>query len=119
MPAARTLACWPACRWPADFSAANTSRARHSAAGDFRSNKKQEEIDEKLRQAEQIGRTEVPPGVDMAQWALAWCLQHEAVSSVIPGCKSVEQVESNAGGGRPAQWSATITRWHGRSSQRM
>ena len=32
----------------------------------------------------------------MAQWALAWCLQHPAVSAVIPGCKSVEQVESNA-----------------------
>jgi aryl-alcohol dehydrogenase-like predicted oxidoreductase len=64
--------------------------------GDYRSDKKQEEIDEKLRQAEQIRQTEVPAGVDMAQWALAWCLQHDAVSCVIPGCKSVEQVESNA-----------------------
>jgi aryl-alcohol dehydrogenase-like predicted oxidoreductase len=34
--------------------------------------------------------------VPMATWALAWCLQHPAVSAVIPGCKSVEQVESNA-----------------------
>ena len=34
--------------------------------------------------------------VDMATWALAWCLQHPAVSCVIPGCKSVEQVEANA-----------------------
>jgi myo-inositol catabolism protein IolS len=32
----------------------------------------------------------------MAQWALAWCLQHPAVSAVIPGCKDVEQVKSNA-----------------------
>jgi len=32
----------------------------------------------------------------MAQWALAWCLKHPAVSAVIPGCKSVEQVASNA-----------------------
>ena len=40
--------------------------------------------------------TEVPEGVDMATWALAWCLQHPAVSCVIPGCKSVQQVESNA-----------------------
>jgi aryl-alcohol dehydrogenase-like predicted oxidoreductase len=32
----------------------------------------------------------------MAQWALAWCLNHPAVTSVIPGCKSVEQVRSNA-----------------------
>lgn len=33
----------------------------------------------------------------MAQWALAWCLKHPAVTCVIPGCKNVEQVESNAG----------------------
>ena len=46
-------------------------------------------------QAEQIKR-EVPQGVPMAQWALAWCLQHPAVSCVIPGCKNVEQVQSNA-----------------------
>ena len=39
---------------------------------------------------------EVPQGVPMAQWALAWCLRHPAVSCVIPGCKNVEQVESNA-----------------------
>lgn len=37
-----------------------------------------------------------PQGVPMAPWALAWCLQHPAVTCVIPGCKSVEQVVSNA-----------------------
>lgn len=42
-------------------------------------------------------RSEVPEGVPMVQWALAWCLQHPAVSCVIPGCKTVEQVVSNAG----------------------
>ena len=41
-------------------------------------------------------RREVPEGVPMAQWALAWCLEHPAVSCVIPGCKTVQQVESNA-----------------------
>jgi len=46
-------------------------------------------------QAEQV-KCEVPEGVPMAQWALAWCLQHPAVSCVIPGCKNVEQVQSNA-----------------------
>jgi aryl-alcohol dehydrogenase-like predicted oxidoreductase len=46
-------------------------------------------------QAEQVKR-EVPEGVPMVQWALAWCLQHPAVSCVIPGCKNVEQVQSNA-----------------------
>jgi aryl-alcohol dehydrogenase-like predicted oxidoreductase len=64
--------------------------------GDYRHDKEQQEIDRNLREAERIRREEVPPGVDMAQWALAWCLQHPAVSCVIPGCKSVEQVESNA-----------------------
>jgi aryl-alcohol dehydrogenase-like predicted oxidoreductase len=64
--------------------------------GDVRADKTQEEIDEQLGQAEHIRKTEVPPGVDMAQWALAWCLKHDAVSCVIPGCKNVQQVESNA-----------------------
>ncbi|MFS8629682.1 MAG: aldo/keto reductase, partial [Bacillales bacterium] len=26
----------------------------------------------------------------------AWCLQHPAVTTVIPGCKNPEQVEMNA-----------------------
>ncbi|MGB7157126.1 MAG: aldo/keto reductase [Tepidisphaeraceae bacterium] len=64
--------------------------------GDFRAGHTPEDIDRKLREVEQIAKNEVPPGVPMAQWALAWCLQHPAVSAVIPGCKSVEQVESNA-----------------------
>jgi aryl-alcohol dehydrogenase-like predicted oxidoreductase len=66
------------------------------ARDDFRGSKKSEEINKTLREVEQIARTEVPPGVPMAQWALAWCLQHPAVTCVIPGCKGVEQVESNA-----------------------
>jgi myo-inositol catabolism protein IolS len=41
-------------------------------------------------------KKEVPAGVPMAHWALAWCLQHPAVTCVIPGCKNIEQVESNA-----------------------
>jgi aryl-alcohol dehydrogenase-like predicted oxidoreductase len=32
----------------------------------------------------------------MATWALTWCLQHDAVTSVIPGCKNEAQVEANA-----------------------
>jgi aryl-alcohol dehydrogenase-like predicted oxidoreductase len=32
----------------------------------------------------------------MARWALAWCLQHPAVTAVIPGCKTPEQVRDNA-----------------------
>lgn len=50
----------------------------------------------KLEEVEQIRRNEVPEGVNMAEWALAWCLKHPAVSAVIPGCKNPAQVESNA-----------------------
>ncbi len=50
----------------------------------------------KLEEVERIARDEVPEGVNMAQWALAWCLRHPAVTAVIPGCKNPAQVESNA-----------------------
>ncbi|RAP78408.1 aldo/keto reductase [Paenibacillus montanisoli] len=55
-----------------------------------------QDIDRKLALVEQIRETEVPEGIGMAEWALAWCLQHPAVTCVIPGCKSKEQVEANA-----------------------
>ena len=64
--------------------------------GDVRSNRDPAQIRKQLEEVERIGRDEVPDGVPMARWALAWCLQHPAVSCVIPGCKSVEQVEANA-----------------------
>jgi aryl-alcohol dehydrogenase-like predicted oxidoreductase len=64
--------------------------------GDVRAGRVRAQIDAKLKEVEQIAKTEVPAGVPMAQWALAWCLQHPAVTCVIPGCKSVEQVKSNA-----------------------
>lgn len=51
---------------------------------------------QKLEEVERIAREEVPEGVDMARWALAWCLRHPAVSAVIPGCKNPAQVEANA-----------------------
>jgi aryl-alcohol dehydrogenase-like predicted oxidoreductase len=64
--------------------------------GDHRADHDARERDETLRRVEAIQNEEVPDGVPMAEWALAWCLQHEAVTCTIPGCKSVEQVESNA-----------------------
>jgi aryl-alcohol dehydrogenase-like predicted oxidoreductase len=74
---------------PGDSFPANDVRAKWHKA---------EEREAKLSEAEIIAREEVPAGVPMAQWALGWCLKHEAVTCVIPGCKSVEQVISNAGG---------------------
>ena len=66
------------------------------AHGDVRSEQDPRDRDRKLAEVEQIRATEVPRGVDMATWALSWCLQHPAVTAVIPGCKDVRQVESNA-----------------------
>lgn len=64
--------------------------------GDVRHGRQQAEIDAKLREVEKIRAGEVPAGVEMAQWALAWCLKNPAVTAVIPGCKDVKQVEQNA-----------------------
>lgn len=66
------------------------------APDDVRSRQDKAEVQAKLSMVEQIKHTEVPSGVDMASWAIGWCLQHPAVTCVIPGCKSVEQVEGNA-----------------------
>jgi len=64
--------------------------------GDVRHNRDAGQIDQALAEVERIRAEEVPDGIDMASWALAWCLRHEAVTCVIPGCKSPEQVASNA-----------------------
>ncbi|MBI5299253.1 MAG: aldo/keto reductase [Deltaproteobacteria bacterium] len=50
----------------------------------------------RLKEVEEIKKNEVPAGIDMSQWALAWCLKNPAVSAVIPGCKNITQIESNA-----------------------
>jgi aryl-alcohol dehydrogenase-like predicted oxidoreductase len=49
-----------------------------------------------LAEVERLRQTEVPAGVPMAQWALAWCLRNPVVSAVIPGCKDPAQVAVNA-----------------------
>ena len=41
-------------------------------------------------------RPHVPDGASMAQFALRWILEHEAVSTVIPGAKRPSQVGDNA-----------------------
>ncbi len=73
---------------PADAGAFAQTDVRHRHNVD--------DVRGKLQEVEKIKADEVPEGVDMATWALAWCLKHPAVSCVIPGCKTVAQVESNA-----------------------
>ncbi|MEW8970550.1 MAG: aldo/keto reductase, partial [Mesobacillus sp.] len=63
---------------------------------DVRSKHNSEETAILLKQVEEIQQNEVPEGVPMATWALSWVLKHPAVTAVIPGCKSPEQVELNA-----------------------
>ncbi|UOQ85085.1 aldo/keto reductase [Gracilibacillus salinarum] len=65
-------------------------------SNDVRSKHDQNQTERVLNMVEEIARHEVPEGVNMASWALAWCLKHEAVTTVIPGCKSPEQVIANA-----------------------
>ncbi len=63
---------------------------------DVRSNRERQDIRRAVQEVRRIEQEELPAGVPMARWALAWCLTNPAVTCVIPGCKTVEQVESNA-----------------------
>jgi aryl-alcohol dehydrogenase-like predicted oxidoreductase len=65
-------------------------------ANDIRSLNSKEFQTNQIKSINEIRAKEVPPGIDLAQWALAWCLKNSSITAVIPGCKSVEQVESNA-----------------------
>ncbi len=71
-----------------------------TSADDLRSGFPADEVQQKLHAVQHIAETEVPPGVPMAAWALGWCLQHPAVTCVIPGCKDVTQLELNASAAR-------------------
>jgi len=64
--------------------------------GDIRSKRSAEEIARLAAEAQDIREREVPKGVPMAGWALAWCLRSPTVTAVIPGCKDADQVRQNA-----------------------
>ena len=66
------------------------------ADNDWRVSMSAEKIQKELAEVERIRQAEVPAGVPMAQWALAWCLKQPAVTAVIPGCKNPAQVAANA-----------------------
>ena len=48
----------------------------------------------------ELVRSEAPTGTTSAQAAIAWLWQQDAVSSVIPGARNVEQARANAAAGR-------------------
>lgn len=56
---------------------------------------KQEQVDQRLEAADEALRDK-PSDMAPATWANAWCLQDSQVSVVIPGIKSVAQLEVNA-----------------------
>lgn len=49
-----------------------------------------------LELAKQIEKDYLPKGLSMVQLALRWILDHEAVTTIIPGASSPEQARSNA-----------------------
>lgn len=63
---------------------------------DVRTTRPQEELARDILEAQRIASEEVPAGVPMAAWALAWCLKNPVVTAVIPGCKTPEQLRANA-----------------------
>jgi aryl-alcohol dehydrogenase-like predicted oxidoreductase len=65
-------------------------------ATDVRATFDSQKMQSDLAEVERLRQSEVPPGVPMGEWALAWCLKNPLVSCVIPGCKSAAQVEANA-----------------------
>jgi aryl-alcohol dehydrogenase-like predicted oxidoreductase len=65
-------------------------------ANDVRATFAAEKMRKDLAEVESIQQNEVPAGVPMAQWALAWCLANPLVTAVIPGCKDPAQVRANA-----------------------
>jgi aryl-alcohol dehydrogenase-like predicted oxidoreductase len=70
------------------------------ATGDVRSFRKQERVNKEIERANRLVERHARSDVNPAPWALEWCLRHPAVSCVIPGCKSVEQLEDNADASR-------------------
>jgi aryl-alcohol dehydrogenase-like predicted oxidoreductase len=66
------------------------------AANDVRSHFDAEKMRRDLAEVARLQAEEVPAGVPLANWAMAWCLRDPLVSSVICGCKNPEQVRANA-----------------------
>jgi len=69
------------------------------APNDHRSSLSREEIDGQIERVERLRPIAAQRGQTMAQLALSWLLRHDAISVVIPGAKTVAQVQDNATAG--------------------
>jgi aryl-alcohol dehydrogenase-like predicted oxidoreductase len=63
---------------------------------DVRARVASEQLQRDLAEIERLRREELPSGVPMTVWAIAWCLGNPLISAVIPGCKTPGQVRGNA-----------------------
>src|SRR5690606_32760039 len=70
----------------------------HFAENDVRSQRPAEGRDHEIQLALDALK-EKPVDMPAATWANRWCLQAPQVSTVIPGIKSLEQLEANAAAG--------------------
>lgn len=74
-------------------------RPGHSfAQDDVRSWRPQEGLDREIERALDFLRDK-PDGIAASTWAIAWCLRQPRVGTVIPGIKSLAQLEENAAAG--------------------
>ena len=62
---------------------------------DVRAMRPQEGVDREIAAAHEVLR-EKPENIAAATWAIAWCLQNEQIGTVIPGIKTLQQLEENA-----------------------
>lgn len=67
------------------------------ADNDVRSKLGAERLERDLAEVARLQKEEVPPGIPLGNWAIAWCLRQPLVASVVCGCKTPDQVCSNAG----------------------
>jgi aryl-alcohol dehydrogenase-like predicted oxidoreductase len=66
------------------------------APNDVRATFNPEKLKRDLAEVERLQKEEVPSGMTMANWAMAWCLKEPLVTTVICGCKNPDQVKANA-----------------------
>ena len=68
------------------------------ANNDVRAMRPQKGLDREINAALRVLQ-EKPAGMDEVTWANAWCLKQCRISTVIPGIKSMDQLEVNARAG--------------------
>ncbi|MEI6077680.1 MAG: aldo/keto reductase [Verrucomicrobiota bacterium] len=66
------------------------------APDDVRSKMDADKLQRDLAEIIRLQQEELPPGVSLPNWAIAWCLEDPLVATVVCGCKNPAQVKANA-----------------------